>query len=476
MMYDDDDVQARDTFFGAVIFDDQNMPGNGWVSIEGDTPYRIVDQSQLPTNTIFWSNCSYNAYWYTHRGKLVSHLRCADYLPIKPGAILKTWGADPAMVRPDQYAVIMASVFSRMMKMARGLMRNSELGLRESMFFVSDKLTQDIKTILPQAEFPRDDSEINSILRKGIGFDYFTTTSVLRRKDAQMITVGRPRIDHAIEIMSSPVPNGPFAYHRGKDLPPAGELSAISKPVMAEIIMHRSDPTISSIYGFGITSGRNNKVQRNWVAHPELAIMSGFSDIEIRGAMIGESYGVLSQSITNILRKFFTAKESSLSWSAGAVIDAIWGAAAVGKTFSGALGTKEQTPQTSWRGAWLRATDKVVTLRYAMQLHRENFAVLSYSNGQITCAVTPERREEFILTSWRLGLVPPIYELPRQFTDTELATIPWGGDPNSKFWATLMLTKNSKALWELDNLPVASEEEKREILVNVQTMVRENYR
>lgn len=471
-----DNIETNDvteSLFGAVVFDDENTPSAGWVSVEGEPPTRIIDQSELPTDTLFWSNCAYTAFWITYRGRIVANLRGADYLPINQKVVLKEWGVDPAMVRPDQYAIILSNVFSRIMRMARGLMRGSDLGMRENLFFVNDKLQQDIKVILPQAEFPKDDGQVSSILRNGIGFSYFTTTTIPPRKDGQMMSARRPRLDHAIDILSSPVPNGPFVYKRGSSLPAASELSAAAKPVMAEIIMHRADPTISPIYGFGIGKGKNAKTTRSWVAAPELAIMSGFADVEVRGAMVGESYSLLSQSITPMLRKFLISKETALSWSAGALVDAIWSAAAVGKTYSGALGlSKEQTPQTSWRGAWLRAVDKVITLRYAMQLHRANFSVLSYSNGQVNCSVTPDRREEFIMTAWKLGMVPPIYEIGRQFSDTELNTMPWGGDPNSKFWAALVLQKNSKALWELDMVPLSSEKEKQEILVNVQEIIK----
>jgi hypothetical protein len=107
-----------------------------------------------------------------------------------------------------------------------------------------------------------------------------------------------------------------------------------------------------------------------------------------------------------------------------------------------------------------------------MELHRANFAVLSYNNGQVNCSVTPDRREEFITTAWKLGMVPPVYEISRQFGEAELAALPWGGDANSKFLAALVLRKNTKALWALDLLPLAaSEKEKQEILLEVQDII-----
>jgi hypothetical protein len=79
--------------------------------------------------------------------------------------------------------------------------------------------------------------------------------------------------------------------------------------------------------------------------------------------------------------------------------------------------------------------------------------------------------EEFVLAAWRNGMVLSMNDMPRVFKESELASHPWGGDNGSKFWATLVLGKNSKALWELDEFPLLRQDEKAERLKKLQTLL-----
>ena len=455
--------EIQDTLFGAVIFDDPDLAEGGWMSIDGGPAVRIASQTALPTDTIFWSNLTFNAF-FEARGKIIPNIRGADYLPVKLKDMLKEWSADPAMIRPGDYVVMMSNVFRRVMGMAGGISAELE---SPAPLFVNDKLAQDLRVVLPEAEFPRDDDELNSVLRAGVGFSYTSLTTVRSRRDGVTMSVARPRLDHAIDILSSPVPNGPFIYRRGSTVPPARELARSSRPVMAEIRLHGVDPAIGSIYGFGLSPKRGAKVTRTWVAQPELAAMANWADIEVRGAIIGSNYGVLSQSILASLRKFLLSKQSSVSWSAGVLATTIWTAAAAGKPMTSRVANRDLVPQTSYRGAWLRGVDKVLTFGRAMAMHRAGFAVLSYNGGQVTCSVPPDRRDEFILAAWECGMTPSIFDVPRAFTEAGLASVAWGGDPNSRPMASLILQRKANVMWELDSMPLASEQERAEIVERI---------
>ncbi len=455
-------------YYGAVIFDDKDSPTSGWMSVEGEAGRRISDQSQLRNDTIFWSNCP------SFFGKnMLSNIRQENYIQNKLKDIMLEWDCDPEIMAPKEFAEIIATLFSRMMRMAKRLIKASDLGIPEDMFFTKDRLPQDIKTVLPAAEYPPDDSEMNDILKSGISFAYLTFTSINGNKADTLIPVRRPRLDHVVDIMSSPVPNGPFKYFNGRTLPKASEVAMLPKPVMAEIVMRNADSAVSPIYGFGVNANSKSRLVRSWVAQPELAIMTGFADIEIRNAWIGESYSILPQSMTKILQNFLTSKETSLSWSSGMLMDAIWAGAVVGRSSDGFSAIpRERLPQTSWRGAWLRACDKIITLRYAMMMHKAGFAVQSYHNGQVNCRVPQFRLEEFCFAAWKAGMVPQMKHIPRPFKSSELDAHPWGGTPDTKFWATLVMGKNSKALWELDDLPLAKAEDKQAIVSSVMKMIK----
>lgn len=455
--------------FGAVIFDKPEAPASGYASIAGEPAERITDQTQLANDVLWWSNATYDAFFRGGQA-MVGNLRSASYLDVKVAETLKDWGIDPSRVPPDQSARVCSALFERIMRMARGLIKTSSLNLREEDFFQGNKLAHDLKDLLPQAECPVDDTA--SVLRAGISFTHFSTTTIQRPSGSSPVIVRRPRLDHAIDIVSSPVPNGPFSFRRGADLPSPEKIAAAAVPVMAEVTLHRADPSISAIYGFGVTPTRARKSTRSWIAHPELAIMSGFADLELRGGLIGRSYSVLSETLDPMIHDFLVKPGTCMSWSAGALAETIWKAATTGRGMPGMQVSNAARPQTSWRGAWLKATDKVVMLRFAMQLHRAGFAVLSYGSGWVNCAVPASRMEEYVLAAWRFGMVPSLFEVPRVFSEAELNQYPWGGDEGSKFWATMVLGKKSQALWELDRLSLAAPDEQGEIVARVVEMIR----
>lgn len=449
--------------FGCVIFNDDDSLTSGWASIEGDTAFHVQDQTQLSNDVIWWSNASYESFYKAGRRGLISNLRPSNYLEVKPVDILQDWGLDPKNIGAAQFAQLAAALFSRIMRISRGLIKVINPDIHPDEIFIGRRLANDMKDLLPPAEFPDDDAA--SIAQSYVSFVPFTSTSVPSPAGGKRVVVRRPRIDHAIDILSSPVPNGPFIHKRGSQLPPLKELVNSPLPILAQVSLHKLSAEVSPLYGFGVTTSGAKKSPRSWVSHPELSTLEQFAEMDIRNAFIGSKYSVLSKEMNPLLQSFLTAPEAALSWSLGVVAETLWKAATVANSMPQFRpNNNDVRPQTSWRGIWIKAIDKLITMRYAMELHRAGFSVQMYNAGWISCSVQPSRMEEFTLAAWKSGLVPFLFDVPRPFVVSELARIPWGGDAGSRHWATMVMSKNSKPLWSLDQLPLLSQQEKAALI------------
>lgn len=449
--------------FGAIIFETPEDPGVGWASTGVGDPKPFRDHTELPSDVLWWSNCSYDAFY--RKGRLfASNLRPANYIDVSHLELCSEWGMQDNEMTPKATVVVSGTLFGHLMKMARGLIRIIRSDLPGSDYFVHNRLAQDLQVLLPAAEFPNDDAA--SILQSGIGFQNYTATTVNPTSGAQVIRIRRPRFDHAIDMLSTPVPIGPFKRFQGSKIGTAEDIARFSRPVIAEISVSHADPTLSPLFGFGVSMEKRKRVQRSWVPHPELAAMESFTSIQVKNAFLGDRYTTLSKDVADQIKAFLTDGGGNLSWSANILAETIWRAATVGMDTSEKVEKNKVRPQTSWRGAWIKAADKVVTFRHALRLHRAHFQVKTYGSGWISCLVPLERMKEFALTAYEAGLIMPVKNIPRSVTADVLRNHKWGGEPFSQIYAFNLMSKNTKGLWALNRFPLVSSNEERASLIS----------
>jgi hypothetical protein len=445
--------------FGVIIFDDPKEPTSGWANDGSDKVVRFIDQTELPSDILFLSNCTYDAYFSSGR-RYLSNMRPSTYLDVTFADMLAEWGADVKKASDEWSARLCGAIFRDIMKMARGLLRRTCPDLSPHDYFLTSKLAQDMKVLLPAAEYPKDDTA--SILRTGIGYSGYTSTSVPIYRDALSIKVRRPRFDHTIDLLSTPIPNGPFSAFKGSSMGTAKDLVMLGRPVMAEVAVSSNDTGMSSIYGFGVVQSRGKRNQRAWVAHPELAAMNRFSHIDVKGVLLGTGYTALSRDLSDSIKMFLTDGGGNMSWSANILAETLWRAASVGYDSSAPLiGSMTVRPQTSWRGAWIKAADKVVTFQSALKLNNAGFRVTSYGSGWISCSVQPERIEEFVIAAFQNGLLPPMRDIERPISDRVLKNLKWGGHDSSYGYAVKILGKKDRDLWLMNRFPLISDTQER---------------
>lgn len=463
----DDGVNRK---FGVVLFDSPEDPGPGWYSIGGAKapPARMSGPHELSTGVIWWTNVTYEHFF---RGATEiwrnPWLRHDKYLVVGPADVLKEWGHDPKIAGADFVAKFVAEAFSRIMHIAYNLVRQTDPKLRMDLFFEGKTLRDDLRRLIPDAEYPK--GEAAMMMRSGQAYEEFTTASVKMPKGAKFIRLRKPRVTYCWELLQTPFPLGPWEYLSRADMRSNLEerLQFVLKsktPIMAEITLAQMQQEVAPIYGFGQSTDRNKNVQRTWVAHPELAMLSRFAKIEVRNCWQGREYAPLMVEMPEAVKEFLTGKITDVSWSAGIVAETLWRAAALPQE-KGKAGTRDsgERPHTSWRGAWIKAADKSSMFLEAMRLAELGYAVSSYGLGWVFCGVAEEDVCNLIKDAASLGLLPSIVDVPDGMVPRD-RMLQWGGDIKSALVAQGTHSKKKNFLWNLDKLPLVPPEQRRDML------------
>lgn len=203
---------------------------------------------------------------------------------------------------------------------------------------------------------------------------------------------------------------------------------------------------------------------RNWVAHPELAVLAKFAEIDVKSVWVGKEYGVIAPRLPEAVKDFLSDKHSEFSWTAGIIAETLWRAAGLAEEKGrGGRGDDEDRAHTSWQGAWLRAADKSAMFLSSMQLTEMGYAVRSYGLGWIRVMVPEESAADLIKDGLSIGLIPQLVDVPEGAFSMSRA-VPWGGDQRSQFLAQMTAAGNRTMLWNLDKLPLLDKAERNSML------------
>lgn len=443
----------EDLRFGAVLFDDIESPSSGWMSIEGTQVKRIDDIHQMPSDVIFWTNIAYGPF-FSGAGRTRSNLRHAEYLVCKPTEILGEWGY-PENTPQTFTPVLMSVMFSRIARLTFGIASKCNPQLRMSEFFTNTTLQGDVGIFLPEAEFPEDEAVETCTANKG--FVRFTVTNGVRGpKGGAMIKLRPPRLSYARKLLNGMTPVGPFEFINPQEASGgrrnlAAWLCSQPRPFVAEIAVDDGDPDSASMYGYGNTTDRK-KVMRTWVAAPELkALLTIYKKISVRSVWMGKDYKKLSDTLPDPIMKFLNAKISFGSWSAGVVAETIWRAACAGDIRRKMPG--EPRANTSWRGAWLFAEDKVEGYQAAKSLYDFGHVVTMYGPGWLNSVVASENVEDLIRDSLTCGLIPPMVDVPDNMMRKDESFV-WGGNEDALTLVDCILKKRQQLAWNTDEVRV----------------------
>lgn len=463
--------------FGVVLFDDDKDPATGWAAVAGSNKgaVRISGSNDLSTDTIWWTNISYDWFFRKTESWRSPWLRHDKYLVVSPTDVLREWGYDPKTVGADFMCKFSAEVFGRIMHISFKLLKESDPRVRMDTAFTGKTLREDLRCLLPEPEYPQ--GEAAAVMKSGQAWEEFTVTTARGIKGGKWVMLRKPRILYAMEMLQTPIPKGPFEFMsrgdiRSKTSDRVSWVVSQDLPCMAEVSVLRMDGEVSPIYGFGNATDKDTRVQRSWVAHPEFIVLSKFAELDVKSVYIGHEYSRVMPDIPEPVREFLADKISEYSWSAGVVAETLWRAAALSeeKSKAGALREGEDRAHTSWQGAWFKSADKSSMFLTSMKLTEMGYTVVSYGLGWVRCMVMEEDIPELINDGMTMGLLPQLVDVPEGFYQ-ENQPVPWGGDKRSSMLAQFTLTRQKNLLWSMDKVPIIPYDKREEYLRKLKQMM-----
>lgn len=448
--------------FGYAHFDFLDLPREGWFARCGQEAVRFVSPAEIPSDTLCWSNLDWPHF---HQGSAIGrlgHLRHAGYLPIRPHDLLMELGLDPGLVGPDEMTRICALVFGRVMSCAARWIAAAFPALAEEQYFLRGTLRDDLVPLYANLEFPKGDECY--ALTEGQSYHAVSSTLAPYRKEAVRMMIRRPRLRHALDILSSPSPVGPYRFVLGEDLGTVHDVVEGSRPVLCKLRLSNVDEAVADSYGFANTLRKTKRSVRNWAPHPEVDALRRMATVDIEGGWVGEGYRPLGALLPESLDPYLGERCSRVSWSIGLCAEALWRAALTPPERR--RGTK--TPfareslqgDISWQGLWARAADKLILYPSVRSLIEKGYDVSSYGFGWIFCSVDESRVEEFLFDAFSLGFLPRVIDVPHP-----IGNVSWGGAKVDLPLAMLVAGKDTGRLLALDAVAEVEPERQEEIVV-----------
>jgi hypothetical protein len=377
--------------YGAVVFDDDTRPNSGWASVGGAQAVRIRGTGDLASDVYWW--CNLPTAVFIKYGTLANpKLKRADYLKPNMTQLHQELGLMTVRMPAARIAEITAEIFARVMRMAQkhyGLVKPVDLTLASDLYEV---LVREDKMITP---------EIDEALRQS--YQVWAKCENKTPQGSKMVTFRRPRIQHALDVLSTPIPGLQWEFIDEKKMVPEAKrvdwLISQSRPALVRASVKSVQYDVAKIVSFG----GGAREERAWMSHPELLMLSRFANIKIDAVFLSNDY-----EPQEVYRPIFSGGSiGSLSVSNGILAENYWIALASSNTMK--RFSKEKLTIFSPRAVWLSASDRFHTLLPALMMDGSGFCVRGYGRGMVTMAIQRGALMEARACAAAAGLNAPLY-------------------------------------------------------------------
>lgn len=374
--------------YGAVFFDNELDNEHGWACVAGKSAFRIAGAHELPCDVYWWSNASKGTLkGFQPRLKTQEYLRpCMRLFHAELGLNAH----DPAVA-----VAVTSEVFSRVMIMARdyyGIMSPQQATLAEDLS----------RAILGKPELTN--FNVNESLK--LAYQTWVACDANHAHEHSTVyTLNLPRVYHAINVLSAPVPDDNWneSVVNERLLPPENiRMDWVLKqerPVLAKVVVLGVDSIVSPLIACHNVAAH----QSGWMTHPELIAMQSFAKVKVEAVFLGGGY-----TDAKALHAFFPGGDyASMSISAG-IMAANYCAALTGAQVVNKHIPEKKSEIFTPQATWLATVDRMLTLTSALALRASGFDIEGYGTGMMTvncpAGALPELRDAAL----KLGLDVPL--------------------------------------------------------------------
>lgn len=386
-----------ETAFGVVLFDEvvqnrksgknneQRVLTEGWAAIEGDAAVRFQRVTELPNDVHWLTNLSFGDFW---RSQLAAHPNFypSSFLRTDFPAVCDDVGVGLEYTQPEQTATLMAIYFGRVMWLAKSIGVDPATSREKALAkMISERTVNKYK--LPDA--------LNAALETA----YQTQTKVITKRQGkghQAITLRRPRYEHALEMLHSPVPseyNWEYLNHERLPAPDKAVDWCLANelPVLANVVVKPDRGVMSDVLSYGSGAG----VARSWISQPELLFVSQYAQVDVIGAFVCAD-GYQAQPELEKIPELGAFSHSS--YALGLFMENFFISMASPRVMG------QQATYYAPRSIWYRAYDRFQMFLKAMALTAEKFPVSGYGVGSVWLSYPPGATEDLFELAGTLNL------------------------------------------------------------------------
>lgn len=385
--------EALQSGFGCVLFDlhddgsEQMVAqyGKGWASINGKSAFRVTTPKELSKDVIWLTNLEQQIFWISGAVRVPS-LRESEYLETDLAQIMREFGLDPKRLTSPKVAEQLSEIFSRTMKIAMDHYHFDEAP--------KTKLLPAIR----QACMPQDES-VSMEVDEAMSQSYLPIMECSKAKvdGAVKITLKRPRLAHARQVLDTALPDGAWQFMTADQLPQDKDkmewLMAQKKPILAKVVLKgylENAPVWASsmlkLGEAGATIGR--KKERSWMTLQEMVYFSRYCKLDIKAVWMAEGW----QQLPDQKGLCQMGELSDLSIALGFLAEAHWLALSAPSRHPVSGKNSMVTP----RACWLKATDRFLCFASAMPLATAGFTIINYGQGEVQVLVRSEKLAQLI--------------------------------------------------------------------------------
>lgn len=439
------------TTYGAIVFDDPTIHDGGWLCLEDGEPYRIRGTIDVADDKILLTNVDPVV---IRTDGLSARFRGADWGPIRLGeprtpdswalkvSVLSEmgWAELPAQQRATRLAVLMG----RWMHLARTLHpavgAAHKFGLAHTLRATRQK---DVIGKMPAA------------VMRAVEMAYTYGCAAERPPGAERFrrvgTIVPPRYDHAMALLSGPVPENGCAWKRlakreiPQDNAEIAEWVESRGPLLVQMVVDRVTHPVAHQLLNPAGEATPELGRRLWRTGEEAIAFSTMGEVRINDAYEADAAVVPADEVSPLLRDLDPALVRACP-SVSLFMTALHKSFMISDVH---FADKKLGFRKSPAEVFLRARDMLLCAQHAIALHQAGFGVVWYGSSAISVSV-PDDLDEAKATLFEAAAKTSLFTaagtMPKERRDELVAAC---GDDNGVL-RYVLLEGRSEKVDELD--------------------------
>jgi hypothetical protein len=386
--------------YGFALFDNTQLPKEGFASIAGRKPRRIESIGDLDSDIIWISNLNFNESFDANINRSPK-MRRNDFLRVPIQRLAREIGVN-LVDNPEHGVALISEAINRLMTKASQVY---------GFYRPEDTLRNTLEKILLNKN---SDFENQTVAQQALNnaFQSFQPCYGNIPQGVQNVQFRWSRTHFANTILRMPYPKGEWSVYQGrlpeknKDRGKSSDMYDFledlgnSQPALCKIKVANISPEVDELLDF--TYGTEC---REWMPIHEVIKLAEYAVVNIKNILVCEKYTTAKEEGLDLPDE---GPVSDLSLSYGLLAENMW------LSISSKQKTLRAGRHTEWvsaRAVWLRAWDRVICLDAALEFKSQNFHVSSYGLGSVNLLVWPELFGGAIDTALSLKMSPPIWLL-----------------------------------------------------------------